>query len=142
MIVLAAVLAAAQAAVAEPPALGPAALDARIKASAAAAQSLQGPWDGSWILRDAQGRALFVFQITDPADGGPLAGAWREADGTGSTGWLDSITRRGDGLDLGFTPAGQSTTTTIRLERRDGRSAAGRMASAGPRRAVTLTRGP
>ncbi len=142
MIAVIAVLAATQAMAAEPPALGAGAFEARMKASAAAAQALQGPWDGTWVLSDAHGRRLLVFQITDPADGGPLTGAWREAGGAGRTGWIDAMERRGDGLDLSVTPAGQGAPTLIRLERREARSARGWMATAGARRSVRLLRGP
>jgi len=53
-------------------------LGERIAQSAAAAQSLQGPLDGTWTLRRADGGVLYVFQITDPPDGSPVAAAWRD----------------------------------------------------------------
>jgi hypothetical protein len=134
-------LTAVQAGAAEPPAVSPAAFEARMKASAQAAQALQGPWDGTWILSGAHGHRLFVFQITDPADGGPLAGAWREAGGAGRTGWIDAITRHGRELELSFTPAGQGATTEIRLERRETGSATGWMATTRSKRRVRLSRG-
>ncbi len=138
MIALAALLAALQAVAADPPALDAPGFEARMKASAAAAQALQGPWDGTWVLTDARGRRLLVFQITDPADGGPLAGAWREAAGGRRTGWIDAIARRGSGLDLSFTPPGGGDAALVRLERRAGRSAAGWMTTSGHTRPVRL----
>ena len=39
---------------------------ARIAASERAAEALQGPLDGAWVLRDASGRPLVMLQIVDP----------------------------------------------------------------------------
>ena len=50
---------------------------ARIAASSQAAQALQGPLDGTWVLRDGAGRAVLILQIVDPAGGGALSAAWR-----------------------------------------------------------------
>jgi hypothetical protein len=127
--------------VSAPPPNDASGLGARIRDSAAAAEAYQGDWDGAWVLKDAHGRRLFVLQITDPADGGPLAGAWREAGGAGRTGWLDAIERRGAGLDFTFTKPGQKTATVVHLERRAGRSAAGWMTTAWATRAVRLSGG-
>jgi hypothetical protein len=142
MSALLALLAAAQAIVAEPPPLGPEAFEARMKASSAAAQALQGHWDGTWVLSEAHGRPRFVFQITDPADGGPLAGAWREAARGGRTGWIDAIARRGGGLQLSFTPAGQGEAIVVRVEPRGARSAVGLLDAGGVRRPVRLALRP
>lgn len=57
------------------------AVGTRIDQSAAAAERLQGPLDGTWTLQDEQDRTLFVFQIGDPPTGGPLSCASRTADG-------------------------------------------------------------
>ncbi|PLR18664.1 hypothetical protein SGCZBJ_23720 [Caulobacter zeae] len=73
------------------------AYELRVKGSIAAAQGLQGPLDGGWILRDADGVALYSLQIADPAGGyGPVEGAWRDLrrpGAVGSTGLIDSIER-------------------------------------------------
>jgi hypothetical protein len=72
----------------------------RIAASAAAAQSLQGPLDGSWTLADTRGRTLFAFQIGDtPTRGAGLACAWR--DPQGALGFA-GCTRQGRRLTLRF----------------------------------------
>ncbi|KSB88320.1 hypothetical protein AS593_09235 [Caulobacter vibrioides] len=77
------------------------AYELRVKGSIAAAQGLQGPLDGGWVLRGADGSALYSLQIADPAGGyGPVEGAWRDLrrpGAVGSTGLIDSIERTYDG---------------------------------------------
>ncbi|NGM50046.1 hypothetical protein G5B46_10545 [Caulobacter sp. 602-2] len=77
------------------------AYELRVKGSIAAAQGLQGPLDGGWVLRGAGGVALYSLQIADPAGGyGPVEGAWRDLrrpGAVGSTGLIDSIERTYDG---------------------------------------------
>lgn len=77
------------------------AYELRVKGSIAAAQGLQGPLDGGWMLRGADGAALYSLQIVDPAGGyGPVEGAWRDLrrpGAVGSTGLIDSIERTYDG---------------------------------------------
>jgi hypothetical protein len=92
-------------------------LAARIRESAAAAQALQGPMDGTWTLSDARRRPLFVFQFTDPAGGaGPLEGAWRRSGASAPAGLIDAIARRGDHLAIRF--AGGGEVVRVRLRRR------------------------
>src|SRR5271165_4228998 len=68
-------------------------LTIRMQESAAAAQALQGPLDGTWALSDAQSQPLFMFQIADPAGGaGQLQGAWRRSGGSApAAGLIDTI---------------------------------------------------
>jgi hypothetical protein len=68
----------------------------RIADSAAAAQALQGPFDGAWTLRDRAGRVVFTFQMSDPpGSAGPAQGAWRdEAGGMGSAEFIAEEPRR------------------------------------------------
>ncbi|MBI1683403.1 hypothetical protein [Caulobacter hibisci] len=77
------------------------AYELRVKGSIAAAQGLQGPLDGGWTIRGADGTALYALQIVDPAGGyGPVEGAWRDLrrpGAVGSTGLIDSIERTYDG---------------------------------------------
>jgi hypothetical protein len=69
-------LAALALAAAPPPPTGP--LSERIRASAATAEALQGPLDGTWTLYDTHRRGLYELQISDPAGGfGPLDAGWR-----------------------------------------------------------------
>jgi hypothetical protein len=97
-------------AVAGRPALQATDLATRMRDSAAAAQALQGPLDGTWTLWDAHRRPLFVFQITDPVGGaGPLEGAWRQAGASAPAGLIDVMARRADHLVIRFVSAGEST---------------------------------
>lgn len=77
------------------------AYELRVKGSIAAAQGLQGPLDGGWLLRGADGTGLYALQIADPAGGyGPVEGAWRDLrrpGAVGSTGLIDGIERTYDG---------------------------------------------
>lgn len=77
------------------------AYELRVKGSIAAAQGLQGPLDGGWLLRGPDGTGLYMLQIADPAGGsGPLEGAWRDLrrpGAVGSVGLIDGIERTYDG---------------------------------------------
>ncbi len=91
---------------------GPAALgyDARIRASSDAAEGLQGPLDGGWIVTGADGRDLVVLQLVDPGDGsGRLEGAWRDLttpDGVEPVGLINSMERGVTDLTVRFQPRG------------------------------------
>jgi hypothetical protein len=111
VLALAAALAAPQAA--DPVA---AAFDARMTQSAQAAQALQGPLDGTWLVRDPRGRVLLVLQISDPANEvGPLAAAWRAPTGPG-LGLVREITRSAGRLTIALDDA-SGLAWTIRLTR-------------------------
>jgi hypothetical protein len=92
--------------------LGPMALgyDSRIRASSDAAEGLQGPLDGAWIVTGADGRDLIVLQLVDPGDGsGRLEGAWRDLitpDGVEPVGLIDSLDRGVLDLVIRFRPRG------------------------------------
>jgi hypothetical protein len=93
-------------------------VDARIAASAAAAQSLQGPLDGTWTLIDERGQRLFVFQIVDPVSRpNDLQVAWR--DPTGGLGVATRARRQGDRLDLDFDVNGHAARLTVRRGAQD-----------------------
>ncbi|PVM73843.1 hypothetical protein [Caulobacter radicis] len=97
------------------------AYELRVKGSIAAAQGLQGPLDGGWILRGGDGVALYSLQIADPAGGyGPVEGAWRDLrrpGAVGSTGLIDSIERTYDGgAAVRFMPrAGVGSTLALNV---------------------------
>jgi hypothetical protein len=96
---------------------------ARIRDSEQAAQALQGPLDGAWVLTDAAGRNLYLFQLVDPVGGGPLQGAWRDPSGHaphGDMGVFTDLRREGDRLIIALPPHGDAPGAVIRL-RRDGR---------------------
>ena len=85
-------------------AAGQDAVGTRIAQSAAAAERLQGPLDGTWKLLDARGRTLFVFQIGDPPSGGRLSCAWRTPDGSPR---LAECRRTGARLNIAFDASGK-----------------------------------
>jgi hypothetical protein len=107
-------------------------VDARIAASAAAAQALQGPLDGTWVLADHKGRALYVLQIVDPPSGA-LQAAWR--DPAGALGVASRVRRSGDHLEMTF-----DASRILSLRRDSGGAWRGRLDRAGRPLAVTLRR--
>lgn len=112
-------------------------LDARMRASAAASQALQGELDGAWTLTDSNGHPLFALVITDRSGGqGPLEAAWRAP--SGEIGPAALIDRRGSRLDLRLRPEGPR----IVLRRRSARAWSGWIAEAGHRRGARLRPGP
>ena len=84
----------------------------RISGSAAAAQGLQGPLDGTWELTDAHGHALLVFQLVDPASGvGALQAAWRRGETLG----VAQAARRRDRLSLTLDDHGETVRVVLHL---------------------------
>lgn len=77
--------------------------EARIRGSAASAQGLQGPLDGGWTVRGADGVAIYGFQLVDRGGYGPLEGAWRALGGSGRVGLIDSLERQGSLLTIRIT---------------------------------------
>jgi hypothetical protein len=94
--------------------------DDRSRSSVAAAQALQGPLDGRWLLVADDATPLFVFQFVDPAGGrGPLEGVWRDLrrpPHTGAYGVVPGLQRIGMTLNLSFLPPGTSTPVRIALQ--------------------------
>lgn len=96
-------------------------LDARVKASAAAAQRLYGPLDGGWILRDQHDVTLFYLQIADPGPSrrGALSGAWRDVrqtDRIGNRGLIDEIITTDQGVSIQISAPGAAGLTIISLQ--------------------------
>src|SRR5512135_3895844 len=84
------------------------AIDDRLRASAAAAQSLQGPLDGGWTLVSPAGAPIYQFQIVDPPGGtNPPEGVWRDLRRPmtpGDIGPIDALVRGAETLTIRFTP--------------------------------------
>jgi hypothetical protein len=115
-----------------------AAFGQRMRDSAAAAQSLQGPLDGHWTLRDAQGRALYEIQIADPPQGAaPIEGAW-QAETTRAIGPVETLSLSGARLVIAFAPGPEQVR--LRLTRAGADLWRGWMDSATGRAAVRLIR--
>jgi len=108
------------------------AVGGRIAASAASAEGLQGPLDGTWTLTDGRGRTLFIVQIGDPPTGGALPCAWR--DPNGGLGPANCV-RHGRRLTLRY------GARSVDLERRRSGSWQGVLREPGATRVVTLRRG-
>jgi hypothetical protein len=87
---------------------------ARISSSAVAAQSLQGPLDGTWALEGARGRTLYVLQIVDPVTGRDLQAAWRQARSNGRLGTVTYVRRRDDVLSFGIDDRDQTIRVSLR----------------------------
>jgi hypothetical protein len=115
---------------------------ARIDAAVAAEQSLQGPLDGGWTLRDGGGRPLYRFEMVDPAGGhGPLTGAWRDMGGGAQGGGVGVIAdMRREGRSLRFEFANGGGTATVRLRERSPDLWVGRIIAGGAARTVVLRR--
>jgi len=115
-----------------PPAFSQDVVGRQIAASAVAAQALQGPLDGTWILSDRRGAPMFMLQIGDPPTRGALACAWR--DSYGARGYAD-CRRRGRRLEVQFKAVGR-----VHLESDGAGVWRGMLIRAGRAESVTLRR--
>lgn len=111
-------------------------MDEAIRAAYAATQSLQGPLDGVWRLRDARGQVRLFVYLSDPPGGtGPLSGAWRIP--AGASGLLLAAERSGPRLRL--VVQGGDTAGTVELHADRGRWR-GRWVASGKAVKITLSR--
>jgi hypothetical protein len=121
-------------------------VDARVGASFNAAESLQGPLDGSWTLVSASGQAIFAFQLVDrPGGHDPVEGVWRDLRRPatpGDIGFIDRLIRAPDGLSiqLDATPGQPTVAVTLRLDPTTG-AWSGTMRENGVEAPVKLRRG-
>jgi hypothetical protein len=88
----------------------------RVLSNFQATQNRQGPFDGRWSVTGSSGD-MFVLQLSDPGNGGPIEGAWRDVRraGQGRSGLIDSITREGEMVTVRFVEAGASQPVEVRL---------------------------
>ncbi len=96
-------------------------IDERVRGSAAAAQSYQGPLDGTWTLVAASGgQPLYVFQLVDkPGGQSPLEGVWRDLRRPampGDVGFIDSLIRGPQSLAIAFVAKPGEAAVTIQLK--------------------------
>jgi hypothetical protein len=121
-----------------------AAIDARIRASADAAESLQGPLDGHWTLVGADGAAIYAFQIVDkPSGTEPPEGVWRDLRRPampGDIGLIDVMVRNPGALNISFIARAGATTTIVLKSGADG-VWSGQLTEGGRTTPVTLRRG-
>lgn len=94
-------------------------VDARVAGSFNAAQSYQGPMDGSWTLVSASGQALLAFELVDkPGGGGPLEGVWRDLRHPilpGDIGFIDGLARGPGTLSITLNASPGSPAMSISL---------------------------
>ena len=94
-------------------------IDARVRASAEAAESYQGRLDGAWTLTDMAGRPIYDFQLVDRGGRDGLEGAFRSLRRpavAGDIGFIDSLDRDGGVLTLAFRPLGGGAPVTLILK--------------------------
>jgi hypothetical protein len=96
----------------------------RLRGAFSRTQSLQGPLDGPWMLKDATGAALYRVQLVDPGfSGGRLEGAWSDLRGESSpasSGFFAGVAREGQHLTLQFARAGAGLMVIDLDQRADG----------------------
>ena len=94
-------------------------VDERVGGSFNAAQSYQGPLDGSWTLVSDSGKALLAFQLVDkPGGQGPVEGVWRDLRRPatpGDIGLIDQIARSPAALTLTLSATPGQSTVMISL---------------------------
>jgi hypothetical protein len=94
-------------------------VDERVGGSFNAAQSFQGPLDGSWTLVSDSGKALLAFQLVDkPGGQGPLEGVWRDLrrpPAPGDIGFVDNLIRGPGTLSITLNPTSGQPAVTISL---------------------------
>ena len=112
----------------------------RLRQSFAAAQGLQGAFDGAWTLRSPTGAVLYTLQIVDQGRG-ELGGSWLDPARKGSlegSGFLEDVRQAGGQVTLQFTPrAGQRAYVTLSAA---GAGWTGQLEQGGDRIPVTLRR--
>ena len=114
--------------------------ESRVRQSFNAAQGMQGPLDGHWVVR-AAGAEVFDLQLVDKNQGA-VEGAWRDPRRRGAadaSGFIDSIQRSGGELNLRFTPHPGDDPVQLAL-RSSGDSWTGELIERGERRSVTVRR--
>jgi hypothetical protein len=119
-------------------------IDARIRASAEAAESYQGSLDGSWTLVDAAGRPIYALQLVDRVGGrDPLGGVFRDLRRPpvpGDIGMIDATDRAGGSLDLTLRARPADPPVVIHLKS-DAEGWSGEMREGAAATAVKLRRG-
>lgn len=115
--------------------------EARMRASFAASQGLQGPLDGHWVVRDG-GVEVYDLQLVDKSSG-VLEGAWRDPRrraAADASGFLDEISRDGGRVVARFSPRPGSDQAVLTLQEAGYGAWTGELVERGERRAVTMRR--
>ncbi len=123
------------------PTMNDRAYEARMRASFAASQGLQGPLDGHWVVR-AGSAELYDLQLVDKSSG-VLEGAWRDPRrkaASDAAGFVDEMVRDGTSLTLRFHPKGGTEMVSITLAPAGYGAWSGELVEQGQRRQVTMKR--
>ncbi|WGM37322.1 hypothetical protein [Caulobacter sp. NIBR1757] len=120
------------------------AYESRVRGGLNAAQGLQGPLDGGWVVRGTDGRTLYGLQLVDKGTGAvTLEGAWRslkQGQPAGQVGLVDVIERTAaGGVYIRFLPRGAQDPSILQLDPAGG-GWNGTLWEAGNTRSVTLRR--
>jgi hypothetical protein len=97
-------------------------IDARVGGSFNAAESYQGPLDGSWTLVSASGQAILAFELVDrPGGEAPVEGVWRDLRHPmvpGDIGFVDGLVREPGALTitLNATPGAPAVIITLHTD--------------------------
>ena len=123
-----------------PPTLNDRAYEARMRASFAASQGLQGPLDGRWTVR-AGGTELYELQLVDKSSG-VLEGAWRDPrrKGAADAAVVDEMSRDGAQVVIRFHPRAGIDAVVVTLTQSGYGAWSGELVEKGERRAVTMKR--
>lgn len=125
-----------------PPTASDRSYEARMRASFAASQGMQGPLDGRWVIR-AGSTELYELQLVDKTSQGILEGAWRDPRRKGAadaSGFLEDIQRYGTQLTVRIQVRPGVDPTRIVLEAGSNGDWSGQLTEAGDRRPVTMKR--
>lgn len=124
-----------------PPTASDRSYEARMRASFAASQGMQGPLDGRWVIR-AGSTELYELQLVDKSSG-LLEGAWRDPRRKGAadaSGFLDDVQRYGTQLTVRIQARPGVDPVRIVLEAGGNGDWSGQLTEAGDRRPVTMKR--
>lgn len=124
-----------------PPTASDRSYEARMRASFAASQGMQGPLDGRWVIR-AGSAELYELQLVDKSSG-LLEGAWRDPRRKGAanaSGFLEDIQRYGTQLTVRIQAKPGVDPVRIVLEAGGNGDWSGQLTEAGDRRPVTMKR--
>ena len=124
-----------------PPTASDRSYEARMRASFAASQGMQGPLDGGWVIR-AGASELYELQLVDKTQG-LLEGAWRDPRRKGAadaSGFVEDIQRNGTQLTVRIQARPGVDPTRIVLEAGSNGDWTGTLTEAGERRAVVMRR--
>ena len=114
--------------------------ESRVRQSFAAAQGMQGPLDGHWVVRSG-GMEIFDLQLVD-RNQGTVEGAWRDPRRGGAvdaSGFIDTIQRVGGELTVRFQPRTGADPVQLSL-RALGDGWTGELIERGDRKSVTVRR--